>query len=168
MQHTPILKVRYVSELAQKLYAQKQEGHESISLVQGPHYATFGSAGMDLRASFDAKDLVLEAQARTLIPTGIAVEPSDTNLAGFVYSRSGLGAKEGIVVAQGVGVIDNDYRGEILVMLLNTSQTARTIKQGERIAQLVYQPFVRMSVSISDSLNQSQRGAGGFGHSGKS
>ncbi len=167
MQHTHILKVCYLSELAQKLYVPKHDNFENSTGLPGPHYATMGSAGMDLRAAFGAESILLEAGDRKLIPTGIAVEPADSDLAGFVYSRSGLGAKEGIVVAQGVGVIDNDYRGEILVMLLNTSQIARTIKQGERIAQLVYQPFVRMAVSITDALNQSQRGEGGFGHSGK-
>ena len=89
-----------------------------------------------------------------------------TGLAGFVYSRSGLGAKHGLTVAQGVGVIDPDYRGEIVVWLLNTSQTHQTVACGDRIAQLVIQPFVRTKVTPVDALGETHRGAGGFGHTG--
>ena len=87
-------------------------------------------------------------------------------VAGFVYSRSGLGTKDGLVVSQGVGVIDPDYRGEILVSLLNTSDQPRTVTRGQRIAQLVFQPVVRAQVIPQDSLSDTERVAGGFGHTG--
>ena len=86
-------------------------------------------------------------------------------MAGFLYSRSGLGARDGLTVAQGVGVIDPDYTGEILVMLLNTSAEERRIRRGERVAQLVFQPFV-MPAWQEGSLSATERGEGGFGHTG--
>jgi dUTP pyrophosphatase len=88
-------------------------------------------------------------------------------VAGFVYSRSGLGAVKGLTVAQGVGVIDPDYRGEIRIYLLNTSSETLTVKRGERVAQLVFQTFVRLNPEEVDTLSESVRGAGGFGHTGK-
>ncbi len=89
-------------------------------------------------------------------------------VAGFVYSRSGLGTKEGLVVSQGVGVSDPDYRGEIVVSLLNTSDQPRTVIRGQRIAQLVFQPIVRAEILPVATLSDTTRGAGGFGHTGKS
>jgi dUTP pyrophosphatase len=87
-------------------------------------------------------------------------------VAGFVYSRSGLGARQGLVVAQGVGVIDPDFRGEITVMLLNLSQEPRTVTQGMRIAQLVFQPVIPVHCIPVSELSPTERGAGGFGHTG--
>jgi dUTP pyrophosphatase len=100
-------------------------------------------------------------------PTGIAIEPVSPDMAGFIYSRSGLGAMHGLIVAQGVGVIDPDYRGEITVVLLNTSKSDKEVRHGERIAQIVFQPVWRARIEEVDSLATSARGEGGFGHSGK-
>ena len=99
--------------------------------------------------------------------TGIAISIQQPGVAGFIYSRSGLGAKHGLTVAQGVGVIDPDYRGEIIVWLLNTAQEPRTVSRHERIAQLVLAPIVRPIVTPVDDLDDTSRGDGGFGHTGK-
>lgn len=128
--------------------------------------ATPGSAGMDLRAALDVPELVVAPGARHAFGTGLAIEICEPGLAGFVYSRSGLGAKHGLVVAQGVGVIDPDYRGEIVVWLLNTSQTPRIVARGERIAQLVVMPYRPVAIEAVDELGQTCRGEGGFGHTG--
>ena len=95
------------------------------------------------------------------------MQPQQPGLAGFVYSRSGLGARDGLTVAQGVGVIDPDYTGEILVMLLNTSGDERRLKRGERMAQLIFQPYVRPVWREVPELAATRRGAGGFGHTGR-
>ncbi len=131
-------------------------------------YATHGSAGIDLRACMAETEIRLDPGARHAFPTGVAVECTMPGVAGFVYSRSGLGAKDGLTVSQGVGVIDPDYRGEIVVSLLNTSNQTRTVIQGQRIAQLVFQPIVRAEILPVDTLSDTARGAGGFGHTGKS
>ena len=128
--------------------------------------ATPGSAGIDLRAAMDAPSVEVAPGARHAFGTGLAIEICEPGLAGFVYSRSGLGAKHGLVVAQGVGVIDPDYRGEIVVWLLNTSQTPRTVERGERIAQLVVMPYRPVAIQTVDELGQTCRGQGGFGHTG--
>lgn len=129
--------------------------------------ATQGAAGTDLRACMaDMNAISIPPGERRSIPSGIAIEPLSPGVAGFVYSRSGLGAVRGLTVAQGVGLIDPDYRGEILVFLLNTGSEAYTVSQGERIAQLVFQPFVRPLFRRADALGDTGRGAGGFGHTG--
>ncbi|MDR3175448.1 MAG: dUTP diphosphatase [Desulfovibrio sp.] len=129
--------------------------------------ATPDAAGIDLRACLSEGDsLDLPPGERRVVPAGIAVEPSGGNVAAFVYSRSGLGAVRGVVVAQGVGVIDPDYRGEISVFLLNTGHEAYTVRKGERIAQMVFQPILRPVVRIAAELGETGRGAGGFGHTG--
>ncbi len=138
-----------------------------------PTQATPYAAGYDLRACLDTDSVDLEAQARLCVPTGIAIEPvmPDTSqgqrVAGFLYARSGLGAKHGITIAQGTGLVDSDYRGEIFVYLLNTSTTTYTLRNGERMAQLVFQPVLQAQWDICASLDASQRGLGGFGHTGK-
>ncbi len=132
-----------------------------------PNYATEASAGFDLRACIDLPELEIKVGERVTIPSGIAIEPMQDDVAGFVYSRSGLGAKRGLTVAQGVGVIDNDYRGEILVVLLNTSNEDQIIKKGERIAQLIFKKILHAQIEICQSLDDTARGAGGFGHTGK-
>ena len=132
-----------------------------------PSVATPGSAGMDLRADIEAAALTVAPGERIAVPTGIAIEIEAPGVAGFVYSRSGLGAKHGLTVAQGVGVIDPDYRGEIVVWLLNTSKEPVTIARHERIAQLVLAPVVRPVVMPVDELGDTARGSGGFGHTGK-
>lgn len=131
----------------------------------GPAYATSGSAGLDLRACLDTPENIAPGERRC-VPVGFAMELRSPGLAGFVFSRSGLGAKHGITVAQGVGVIDPDYRGEICVYLLNTSGEPRTIEPGERIAQLVIMPVALPSIAVVEALGETARGAGGFGHTG--
>ncbi|NCD24684.1 MAG: dUTP diphosphatase [Deltaproteobacteria bacterium] len=131
-------------------------------------YATPGSAGIDLRACMDETEIHLPPGTRHAFPSGVAMECTMPGVAGFVYSRSGLGTKEGLVVSQGVGVIDPDYRGEIVVSLLNTSDRLRTVTRGQRIAQLVFQPIVQAEIVPVDTLSDTSRGAGGFGHTGKS
>lgn len=130
-------------------------------------YATDRSAGLDLRACIDSPTLVIPAGERAPVPAGLAIEIMRTGIAGFVFSRSGLGAKDGLTVAQGVGVIDPDYRGEIVVWLLNTSGQAQTIERGQRIAQLVFLPVFAARFTAVDALGETARGAGGFGHTGK-
>jgi dUTP pyrophosphatase len=131
-----------------------------------PEYSTEDSAGFDLRACMDEETIVLAPGERYPFPSGLAVEVCEPGVAGFVYSRSGLGTKKGLTVSQGVGVIDPDYRGEIIVSLLNTSKETRTIERGERIAQLVFMPVLRANLTPVDELSDTQRGGGGFGHTG--
>ncbi len=134
---------------------------------EGISYATLGSVGLDLRACIESDEVEIKAGERLAIPTGISIEILRENTAGFVYSRSGLGAKTGLTVAQGVGVIDCDYRGEIQVFLLNTSTESHSISKGDRIAQLVFQEAYRLRTTVVESLSESERGEGGFGHTGK-
>lgn len=131
----------------------------------GPVAATTGSAGFDLRADIEAP-IAIPPGGRALIGSGLAVEPLARGVAGFVYSRSGLGAVKGLTVAQGVGLIDPDYRGEIKVALLNTSDETHTVNRGDRIAQLVFQPYFQADFRPVDELGATARGAGGFGHTG--
>ncbi|AQW70540.1 dUTP diphosphatase [Pseudomonas fulva] len=130
-----------------------------------PQYATPGSAGLDLRALL-AQDTVLEPGQTVLIPTGLSIHISDPGLAALVLPRSGLGHKHGIVLGNLVGLIDSDYQGELMVSCWNRGTTTFTIAVGERIAQLVLVPVVQAQFEIVESFDQSQRGAGGFGHSG--
>ena len=133
--------------------------------------ATDRAAGLDLRACFDADAVAAAPGERVAVPSGIAVEPlpddGEPPAAGFVYSRSGLGAVKGLCVAQGVGVVDADYRGEIMVWLLNTSKEQRTVLRGERVAQLVFQPVLRLAAVPAEGLSDTGRGSGGFGHTGR-
>lgn len=131
-----------------------------------PRYSTSFSAGIDLRACFEEETLSIPPGERTAIGTGLAIEILRPGVAGFVYSRSGLGTKEGLVVSQGVGVIDPDYRGEIIVSLLNTSTSRKTIRRCQRIAQLVFQPFYQARITAVEELSSTIRGSGGFGHTG--
>lgn len=139
----------------------------SLYANQGLEPSTLYAAGVDLRASFTDRQYVdITPGERFGIPTGIAIEPLASGIAAFVYSRSGLGAVKGLTVAQGVGVIDPDYRGEIKVFLLNTAKETYRVEQGERIAQLIFQPFIRPVFTPVDALGKTTRGAGGFGHTG--
>ncbi|UIJ39446.1 dUTP diphosphatase [Desulfobaculum bizertense] len=132
-----------------------------------PAYSTSGSAGFDLRACFDEETVTIAPGDRLAIPTGLAIDITTPSVAAFVYSRSGLGTKEGLTVSQGVGVIDPDYRGEIIVSLLNTSREPRTLRRCQRIAQLVFQPIRQARLRRVDELSSTDRGEGGFGHTGK-
>jgi len=144
-----------------------QELYENGEAGDAPQYATPCSAGLDLRACMESDEAVIPAGGRLAIPAGIAVEPMVQGVAGFVYSRSGLGTKKGLTVSQGVGVIDPDYRGEIIVSLLNTSGGEQRLRRGERIAQLVFQPFFQAELQQVAELGDTQRGTGGFGHTGR-
>ena len=131
-----------------------------------PDYATDGSAGIDLRACLDA-DIILQPGETTLIPTGIAIHINDPQLAAVLLPRSGLGHKHGIVLGNLVGLIDSDYQGQIFVSCWNRGQQAFTLKIAERIAQMVFVPVVQADFEVVTEFKQTDRGAGGFGHTGR-
>lgn len=131
-----------------------------------PDYATTGSAGMDLRACID-NSMSLEPGETKLIPTGIAIHIADPSLAATILPRSGLGHKHGIVLGNLVGLIDSDYQGQIFISCWNRSETAFEINPGDRMAQLVFLPVVMAKFDIVDEFDSSDRGEGGFGHSGR-
>lgn len=131
-----------------------------------PEYSTPGSAGMDLRACVD-EPLVVEPGETVLIPTGFAMHISDPGLAAVILPRSGLGHKQGIVLGNLVGLIDSDYQGQVFVSCWNRSKTAFTVEFGMRIAQLVFLPVVQVQWKLVEDFDQSRRGAGGFGHTGR-
>jgi dUTP diphosphatase len=134
---------------------------------QMPHYATPGSAGLDLRACLTAP-LTLEPGQTELVPSGIALHLDDPGLAAMVLPRSGLGHKHGIVLGNLVGLIDSDYQGQIFVSTWNRGNSAFTIEPMERLAQLVVVPVVQVAFDVVDEFHESSRGAGGFGSTGKS
>lgn len=131
-----------------------------------PAYATDGAAGIDLRACLDAP-LTLSPSEAELIPAGFAVHMGDPGLAAVVLPRSGLGHRHGIVLGNGVGLIDSDYQGQIFVSCWNRGGEPFTVEPGERVAQLVFVPVVRASFWIVDEFTPSARGSGGFGHTGR-
>lgn len=131
-----------------------------------PTYATTGSAGLDLRALIE-QPLTVEAGQTVLIPTGISVYIADPNLAAVILPRSGLGHKNGIVLGNLVGLIDSDYQGPLMVSLWNRSDKPFTVEVGDRIAQLVFVPVVQAQFNIVEEFTATDRGEGGFGHSGK-
>jgi dUTP pyrophosphatase len=131
-----------------------------------PAYATEGSAGLDLRACLDAP-LVLEPGRAELIGTGLAIHVDDPGLAAVILPRSGLGHKHGIVLGNLVGLIDSDYQGQLMVSCWNRGREPFTVKPGERIAQLAIVPVVQVELDVVDSFEESSRGAGGLGHTGK-
>ena len=130
-----------------------------------PEYATSGSAGLDLRAMLQA-DTTLEPGQTLLIPTGLSIHIADPSLAALVLPRSGLGHKHGIVLGNLVGLIDSDYQGELMVSCWNRGQSAFSITIGERIAQLVLVPVIQAQFELVTEFDSTDRGAGGFGHSG--
>ncbi|MFV7669170.1 dUTP diphosphatase [Shewanella algae] len=130
-----------------------------------PSYATPGSAGMDLRAMLDTGITIAPGET-VLIPTGIAVHVADPSLAAVILPRSGLGHKNGIVLGNLVGLIDSDYQGPLMVSCWNRSQTPFTLEIGDRLAQLVFVPVVQAQFKLVDEFDTSDRGEGGFGHSG--
>ena len=132
-----------------------------------PAYATAGSAGLDLRACVKAP-LILAPGRAELLPTGLAIHVEDPGLAAVILPRSGLGHKHGIVLGNLVGLIDSDYQGELMVSCWNRSAEPFTITPGERIAQLIIVPVVQVQLEVVEDFAASSRGAGGFGHSGRS
>ena len=131
-----------------------------------PTYATEGSAGLDLRALTKEK-IVLQPGETQLIPTGLSIYIGDPNLAAVILPRSGLGHKHGIVLGNLVGLIDSDYQGPLMISAWNRSQQPFTIEVGDRIAQLVFVPVVQAEFNIVTDFEQTERGSGGFGHTGK-
>ncbi len=130
-----------------------------------PFRATEGSAGADLYACI-SEDIVLKPKARRIIPTGLAIELNDINCAAFIFPRSSVASKSGISLANCVGVIDSDYRGEIGIPLINHSESDFTVRNGDRIAQLVIMPVIIPFFEENDTLNETERGSGGFGSTG--
>ena len=131
-----------------------------------PHYATDGSAGLDLRAMVK-EPLTLAPGDTQLLPTGMSIHISDPGFAGMILPRSGLGHKHGIVLGNLVGLIDSDYQGELMVSCWTRGQQPFTIEAGERIAQLVIVPVMQVELEQVDNFSASERGSGGFGHSGR-
>lgn len=131
-----------------------------------PHYATPGAAGLDLRACLDAA-VTLNPGDTVLIPTGMAIHLADPGLAAMILPRSGLGHKHGIVLGNLVGLIDSDYQGQIFVSTWNRGKEAFTIQPLDRIAQLVVVPVLQVGFNVVDDFDASERGAGGFGSTGK-
>jgi dUTP pyrophosphatase len=133
---------------------------------QMPAYATPGSAGLDLRACIDAP-VTLEPGSTHLIPTGLAIHIADPGYAAMILPRSGMGHKHGIVLGNLVGLIDSDYQGELMVSTWNRGSTAFVLNPMERLAQLVIVPVLQVAFNVVDDFAQSERGAGGFGSTGK-
>ena len=131
-----------------------------------PSYSTAGAAGIDLRACVNATVMLAPGDAQ-LIPTGVAIHIADTALAAVILPRSGLGHKHGIVLGNLVGLIDSDYQGQIFVSCWNRGRESFNIQPGERIAQLVFVPVVRAEFTVVKEFTASQRGEGGFGHTGR-
>ena len=141
-----------------------------IKLTRGmsaPEYATDGSAAVDLRAALDEGEVVTIAPGeRALIPTGLAISPESSDVVGIIVGRSGLGVKKGVTLSNCIGVIDSDYRGEVCVGLINHGNEPFEVHRGDRIAQMMFMPVLHASFLEVDSLDQTDRGTGGFGHTG--
>ena len=131
-----------------------------------PQFATPGSAAMDLRACID-RPVTIRAGERTVVPTGLAMALPSADYVALLFARSGLGIRQGVCLSNGVGVIDSDYRGEIGVGLVNLSQEAYTVQPGDRIAQLMVVPVERPTVRLVEELDDTSRGSGGFGSTGR-
>ena len=135
---------------------------ESIPL---PHYATDGSAGLDMRACID-EPLTVAPGDTVLVPTGLAIHVADPRLAAVLLPRSGLGHKHGIVLGNLTGLIDSDYQGQVFISCWNRGRSSYEVRPGERIAQMVFVPVEQVKFEVVDEFHASDRGAGGFGHSG--
>ena len=132
-----------------------------------PAYATEGAAAVDMRAAIDEGTTVtIEPGCRAMIPTGMAIALENANVVAILAARSGLAVKSGINLANGIGVIDSDYRGEICVGLYNSSNVPFTVNRGDRIAQLMFMPVYTANLIEAETLDETARGAGGFGHTG--
>lgn len=134
--------------------------------IELPQYATAGSAGMDLRACLSEPLTIAPGQTH-LIATGLAIYVADPGLAAVILPRSGLGHKHGIVLGNLVGLIDSDYQGELMISCWNRGSAVYTVQPGERIAQLVIVPVVQAQLTVVEAFTASERGSGGFGHSGR-
>jgi len=134
--------------------------------IPAPFYASTGAAAMDLHACIDAP-VVIPAGGRAVIPTGLAIALPSADYVALVFARSGLGIKHGVAPANCVGVIDSDYRGEVMVGLQNSGDADYTIQPADRIAQLLITPVIQATVTMVDELDDTARGAGGFGSTGK-
>ena len=134
--------------------------------IPAPFYASAGAAAMDLHACMD-EAVTIPAGERRMIPTGIAIALPSADYVALVYARSGLGVKHGVAPANCVGVIDSDYRGEIAVGLVNLSGEDYTVQPGDRIAQLMVVPVVQPTVTLADELDETDRGSGGLGSTGR-
>ena len=135
--------------------------------MSAPEYATPGSAAVDLRAALEEDEVVtLAPGARALIPTGLAISPESSGYVAIIAARSGLGIKKGVSLSNGIGVIDSDYRGEICVGLINHGEEPFEVRRGDRIAQMMFMPVETAKFIITDTLDETERGAGGFGHTG--
>ena len=136
---------------------------ESIPL---PHYATDGSAGMDMRACIDEPITVAPGET-VLVPTGLAIHVADPSLAAVLLPRSGLGHKHGLVLGNLTGLIDSDYQGQVYISCWNRSAASYEVQPAERIAQMVFVPVEQVELKVVEEFDASERGVGGFGHSGK-
>ena len=135
--------------------------------MEAPVYATPGSAAVDLRAALDdGTEITLAPGARALIPTGLAASPESTGYVAIIAGRSGLGVKNGVSLSNGIGVIDSDYRGEIQVGLINHGSEPFTVHRGDLIAQMFFLPVAHADLLVTDTLDETERGTGGFGHTG--
>jgi dUTP pyrophosphatase len=138
--------------------------HKEKKLVL-PKYATPGSAGVDLNASLNT-DLLIQPRQIVRVPTGIAIELLNPNVGAFIFARSGLASKYGLSLVNGVGVVDSDYRGEIQVAVINQGAEVYIVKDGDRIAQMVFMPIFIANFSLAEQLDETPRGIGGFGSTG--
>ncbi len=135
--------------------------------MTAPEYATPGAAAVDLRAALDeGKTITLAPGERALIPTGLAISPESEGVVAIVAGRSGLGVKKGVTLSNSIGVIDSDYRGEICVGIINHGEEPFTVARGDRIAQMFFLPVEHADFLVSETLDETERGAGGFGHTG--
>ncbi len=130
-----------------------------------PHYATDGSAGLDMRACID-EPITVNPGDTVLVPTGLAIHIADASLAAVLLPRSGLGHKHGLVLGNLTGLIDSDYQGQVFISCWNRGSTSYEIKPGERIAQMVFVPVEQVKFNVVEEFDDSARGSGGFGHSG--
>ena len=141
-----------------------------LKLLRGmtpPEYATDGSAAVDLRAALDeGESIIIRPGERRMIPTGLAIAPETRGVVAIVAARSGLGVKKGVSLSNGIGVIDSDYRGEIGVGLINHGDEDFAVVRGDRIAQMFFMPVLHAQFLVSETLDETERGAGGFGHTG--
>ena len=141
-----------------------------IKLTRGmsaPEYATGGAAALDLRAAIEeGETLTIEPGNRALVPTGVHISPETDGVVAIVAARSGLAIKKGITLSNGIGVIDADYRGEICVGLVNHGKESFTVERGDRIAQLMFMPVLHADFAVTETLDDTDRGEGGFGSTG--